>query len=336
MSDRVAVVGCGAAARWIHLPSFQRIGWEPVLLVDPDLDRATDLSALFGAQAVREFESHLDDFDAALIATPHALHADLACSLLELGKHVLVEKPLATSSAEARSIIATEASVEASLTVALMRRQLIAAQWVKGLLDSGALGPIESVDARNGFVYDWMTASGAIWHKTSAGGGVLFDLGPHVLDLLVWWIGPLDVTRYRDDSYGGVEADSVLEFSMSTGGLGVIELSRTRSLRQSAIIRGQGGTIEVGLDSNRLVVTPAVLSKRRFGKARGKSIKAQSYEDLFDAQLRDWRLVLQGRKPPAVPARDALRTIELIEYCYRVREQWSLPWVEIPPEARDA
>lgn len=336
MSDRVAIVGCGAAARWIHLPSFARIGWEPVLLVDPDLERAMELGASFGVQAVREFESHLDDFDAALIATPHTLHADLACSLLEAGKHVFVEKPLATTSAETRRIVATEERAEASLTVGLMRRQLVAAEWVKRLLDSGALGSIQSVDARDGFVYEWMTTSDAIWRKASAGGGVLFDLGPHVLDLLMWWLGPLEVTRYRDDSYGGVEADCVLEVSTSSGGKGVIELSRTRSLRQSAIIRGHGGTVEVGLDSNRLRLDPAVLAKRRFGGVRGKSIGAQSYEDLFDAQLRDWHLVLHGRQPPAVPARDALEVIELIEHSYGIRQQWSLPWVRIPPEAKDA
>lgn len=332
MSDRLAVVGCGAAARWIHLPALERIGWTPRLFVDPNLERAVNLSTGSGAPASTEYEPHLEDFDAALIAVPHAYHADLACSLLERGKHVFVEKPLALNSADAERMVNTAARTEMTLSVGLMRRQLSAARWLKLILEQGALGGIQAFDVREGSPYEWMVASDAIWRKESAGGGVLVDLGAHVLDLLDWWLGPLEVVEYIDDSYGGVEADCLLTVATRGGATGTIELSRTRKLRQTALIRGERATIEVGTDSNTIRTHPESLSTRRLEGVRGRSLKHQTYDDLFDAQLSHWRAVVNGKAAPAVTGEEAMSSLKTIEEAYRQRRQWSLPWVDIPPK----
>jgi predicted dehydrogenase len=327
--DRLALIGCGAAAEWIHLPALHRIGWDPVLLVDPNLDRAQTFADPIGGKSAADHADHLDDFDAALIAVPHALHAPLTCSLLEQGKPVFVEKPMALTSADCERMIATAASTGLPLAVGLMRRQLQAARWLKDLLESEALGKIESFDVRDGFVYEWMVTSDAIWRKEKAGGGVLIDVGVHVLDLVLWWLGPVADLTYKDDSYGGVEADCTIELTMRGGARGVVELSRTRGLRQSAIIHGEKGWIEIGVDSNLLRAEPRELLDLFFSGVRGRSIKEQTYDALFDAQMRDWRRVLTVGAEPAVPGTQAIDSVALIERCYQARREWALPWVRL-------
>ena len=89
MRDRLAIIGCGAAATWNHVPALKRTGWDPKLFVDPDLDRAVELSRPWGAQAVVDYTAHLDEFDAGIGAgveldeRREIVGADLAA--LELG-----------------------------------------------------------------------------------------------------------------------------------------------------------------------------------------------------------------------------------------------------------
>jgi predicted dehydrogenase len=331
--DRLALIGCGAAAEKIHLPSLRRIRWAPVLFVDPNIDRARSLASGHAAACDLDYAGHLEEFDAALVLTPHSLHAPIACALLEKGKAVFVEKPMAVNGAEATLMVDTAAAAGGTIAVGLMRRQLRAAGWVKAFLESRLLGTIESFDIHDGFVYEWMVATDAIWRKDQAGGGVLMDIGPHVLDLLLWWLGPARDVAYQDDSYGGVEADCLIDLTMESGARGTVEMSRTRRLRQTAIIRGERGLIEVGIDSNLLRAEPSELLDMRFDGVRGGAMKRQTSDELFDAQLRSWRRALLSGEDPEVSGRDAALSIDLIERCYRARRPWELPWVRLGTDA---
>ncbi len=325
--DRLALIGCGAVVEHNHLPALGRIGWRPTLLVDPHLERARALAATVGANAASDFHDHLSEFDAAFVSAPHSLHAPLSCALLEHGKAVLVEKPIANTSAQGERMVATADAVGLPLGVGLMRRHLKAARWAKSVLESGAIGEITSFDVRDGFVYQWMVTSDAIWRKETAGGGVLMDVGTHILDLLLWWVGHADVVSYKDDDYGGVEADCIMELSLPNGARGVVELSRTRNLRQTAIIRGSRGWIEVGVDTNVVRASSPDLLGPRWTRPRARPFPAQSYPDLFEAQVRHWRDVLTAGVEPAVSGREGIASVDLIERCYAAREAWELPWV---------
>src|SRR5205823_10076612 len=110
------------------------------------------------------------------------------------------------------------------------RRFFPTTRLVADLLARGLCGRPQRFAAEEGYVFAWEPQSDYWLDRARAGGGVLADLGPHVLDLVRTWLGgELAVRAYRDDSLGGVEADCVLGLEAPVPG--PIELSRTRALR---------------------------------------------------------------------------------------------------------
>ena len=68
----------------------------------------------------------------------------------------------------------------------------------------------------------------------------------HALDLVLWWLGDHEGVDYYDDAVGGVEANCELHLKMKSGVSGLIEVSRTRGLRNTCVISGEHGALEVG------------------------------------------------------------------------------------------
>lgn len=90
------------------------------------------------------------------------------------------------------------------------------------------------------------------FRKEIAGGGVLIDKGADVLDSLLYWLGEFLEVEYYDDAEGGAEANCLLNILLKNGSCGVVELSHTRRLRNTAIIRGERGVLEIALDRSHL------------------------------------------------------------------------------------
>ncbi len=228
----VGLVGCGAVVELLHLPPIQaRKDCCISALVDPNLERLAVLGekvpAAVRAVSVPEI---LGKIDAAIVAVPHYLHADIACVLLRAGKHVLVEKPMALTVEECdRMLIAADAG-GASITVGHMRRFCPAVAFAQRLLQSNVLGDLKDVDVCEGAVFGWPVESDFQFRKEKAGGGVLVDTGSHTLDMLIGWFGVPMPVSYCDDSAGGVEADALMHFELRDRVPCRVELSRREVL----------------------------------------------------------------------------------------------------------
>ncbi len=333
---RLAIIGCGAVVDYHQIPSLRRLGWLPGVLVDPSPAR-TELvarnmgSAGRGVVKAADWTTVAQQFDAAIVAAPHAFHGSLGIALARAGKHVFMEKPLATSTADCEAMIAAAEASGTALRVGLLRRYLHAARWVKALLDAGVLGEINRFNAREGFVFNWAISSPASINPATAGGGVLMDTGAHTLDLLLWWLGDIAGVSYRDDSEGGVEADCVLECRLNSGATGRVELSRTRDLRNSMRIEGTAGWIEVHLSDNKILGgSENALAFVHDGIAANK-FPQQRFPDLFDAEFRDFLTSASGIGSPGISGREAARSVALIERCYLARERAVVPWAMPEP-----
>jgi predicted dehydrogenase len=139
-----------------------------------------------------------------------------------------------------------------------MRRHLYTAKLAKSFIERGLLGKIQSFSIAEGGIYNWPVASDFFFKRRTSGGGVLIDTGAHTLDLMLWWLGEVKAFEYFDDQIDadGVEADCLMRIVTTSGADGTLELSRTRNLRNTAVISGELADMEVSLRNNYLAVYP--------------------------------------------------------------------------------
>jgi predicted dehydrogenase len=157
---------------------------------------------------------------------------------------------------------------------------------------------------------------------------VLAGIGPHALDMVLWWLGDYDRVEYYDDAIGGVEANCLVELHMRCGASGVVELSRNRALRNSWIIRGERGTLEVGTGFD----APIQLETKGQGIALAGQVVLGGVADsrmrgVFLRQLDDFADAIRSNREPFIPGREGRRSVELTEACYAVRKSLPQPWV---------
>jgi predicted dehydrogenase len=135
-----------------------------------------------------------DDIDLVDICTPGDLHAEIAIAALEAGKHVLCEKPLANTVAEAEQMAAAAEAAAGRGVLAMCGytyRRTPALSLAKQLVDAGRLGPIRQVRAQ--YLQDWLADENApmTWRLQAqhAGSGALGDIGAHIIDTSQWLTG---------------------------------------------------------------------------------------------------------------------------------------------------
>ncbi|WP_147917832.1 Gfo/Idh/MocA family protein [Ruania zhangjianzhongii] len=196
---RVAMIGyafMGAAhsQAWRTAPRFFDLPLTPVQHVLCGRDQAKVAAAadrLGWASTETDWRSAVarDDVDLVDVCTPGNTHAEIAIGALEAGKHVLCEKPLANSVAEAEAMTAAAekaAGQGVRAMVGFTYRRLPAIQLARQLIAEGRIGDIRQVRAQ--YLQDWLADSEAplSWRldKTKAGSGALGDIGAHITDLV--------------------------------------------------------------------------------------------------------------------------------------------------------
>jgi predicted dehydrogenase len=328
---RLAIIGCGAVTRLFHVGAAVAAGLEVVALVDADRERAQSLAESHG---VGEIATDVDgigvDFDAAIVATPSHLHASIAMGLLERGIHVLVEKPMAIDRASAVALIETAERAGSQVHVGQMHRFFDHNRIVRDLLAAGVLGSITGFSMQLGMVAAWTTATSYATDRRQAGGGVLIDLGSHLLDLVRWWFGTTQLVSYRDDARGGVEAEC--EIDVLVGGdsgdvRGTLSISRLRSIGSRVCVWGTEQWLESDIGPGHVRLFPSGGSiPDRAAAPRVLGSANPGYRDAFIRQLEAFAASVRGSAAPAVPARDVLPTLELILRCYQSRLPLVAPW----------
>jgi predicted dehydrogenase len=329
---KLALIGCGAIAE-SHLRAAIASGRVAVTtLVDKSLPRARKLGEKYGITSTAEdYRDIIGKVDACVVALPHHLHCPVAVDLLRNGIHVLVEKPMAMTARECDEMIAAAREASAVLAVGLIRRFYAPAQFIKNAVDTGLLGEILRFDARIGSVYNWPVASDFTFRKET-GGGVLPDTGPHTVDILLWWLGDYESLEYYDDAVGGVEADCEIRLRLKSGASGIIELSRTRDLRNTFIIEGRRAIVEMEGNYDPLVRLTMADDRRVVfsGRCKQDDTAVIDPEMMFRQLMNDFAEAIAERRPPRVPGEEGKRSVELIENCYAHKQPLTLPWTAHP------
>lgn len=254
-----ALVGCGRIARRhaALLGESQIPGARLVAVCDIVPERAQELSEAYRVPAFNDAEDMLmqmaDSIDAVSILTPSGLHAEHVCALAPIGKHIVVEKPMALTLHDADEMIRTCDQHGVKLFVVKQNRLNVPVQQLRMAVEGGRFGKLVLGTTRVRWCRRQDYYDQDAWRGTwRFDGGVLANQASHHVDLLEWMMGDVQsvfakTTRALVDIEAEDTAVAVLKFQ--NGALGVIEATtatRPDDLEGSLSILGERGTVEIG------------------------------------------------------------------------------------------
>lgn len=268
---RVGVIGCGAVACYCHLPALRRIrGVKVVAAADPDENARKRAKRKVRGSMHAAAEEILEraDVDAVIISVPTYLHAKVAVAAARAGKHFYLEKPVATTSAEAVRIAEAVALAGVTAVTGFNRRLHPLYEQARAILRAGRVGDVRAVQT----TFSEPVPPGGLpawkrWRHT--GGGVLLDLASHHFDLLRWFLD--DEIGVIGASIASVESqqDSASVQILMKSGVGVQSYFSFRAgLADYLEFICERGTLRI--DRHRASLT--VLEPRRlgYGARRGR------------------------------------------------------------------
>jgi predicted dehydrogenase len=321
---RVAVIGCGAVARQYHLRALSRLrGVDVIAVADPDA--AARESAARRADAVG-YADAADAFahpglDAAVVCAPSAAHADLAVTALESGLHLYLEKPLATTAADGRRVVAAAEASDAVVALGLAYRFDPLYARVRALLQEGVVGQLSEVSTSYYEALDPRLATG--WRGArAAGGGVLLDLGVHQIDLMQWLTGrSLATVDDAEVESTAAEHDSA-RFTAALSGDVTFEAGLGYGDERSCrwVFAGDEGWLAVDRSARTWTLARDAGRARTHPRAgagtlaRLRSLPVLRRDRVIARALHAWIGAAHGRPTPELPTvHDGLRALEVVE-----------------------
>lgn len=220
MSLRVALIGYGLAGRVIHRPllmAVPELALTHVVTSDPEraAEVARDVPSARVVATVDELWLRADDYDVVVVATTNDVHVALALAALDLGKAVVVDKPLALTAEAAQALV--DAADGRPLSVFHNRRWDSDTLTAVDLLTAGTLGTVHRLESR---FTRFRPQVQQRWREQPGSGGVLLDLGTHLVDQAVHLLGPVAsvYAEVRASRAGAVVDDDCLVALTHTGG----------------------------------------------------------------------------------------------------------------------
>jgi UDP-N-acetylglucosamine 3-dehydrogenase len=327
-----AIIGAGAVAQTRYLPALldnpdARVDW----VVDVNEERAEEVATEANANYATDYTSVLEETDAVVLSTPPKFHAEVARDCIEGGVHVFTEKPVALSSEEAKTLVERGSEREIQYAISRQYREAPAIRLLHALVERGTIGEIQSVRARFGDETDWEFASTYRVTEDLAGGGVLSDKGPHLMDVVRWILGDeLAVEEYRDDSYGGLEANAELAFSVpGTGTTGTLEVTGSRSITNRIELVGSAGEMSADPDGTEVSLRTDGMDDRTLVTSTEQDPPRTSLERMA-RQVDRYVDSLESGTQSYVPASTGVEILELIEDCYGSPQPLEKPWERVP------
>jgi len=323
----VGIVGAGRQgwrrARAVESFSDDRL----VAVADRVAAAAQRLATAYAAATHDEWSALVDraDVDAVLVCTPPDSHAEIAVAALERGRHVLVEKPLARSVAEAEPIVTAARAAFARgvvCAVGFNYRHHPAIQQARRWMDEGAIGPLMYARMRHGiagrqdYASDWRTSA------PTSGGGELLDQGIHLLDLARWFFGDFsDVRAMMTTSYWPIaplEDNAFVLLRTAAGQVVQLHASWTewRNLFSLELFGREGYVRVKGLGGS-YGTESAVLGRRDFDAPFSERIIEYRGEDSsWRSEWAAFRTAVLEGQPPEAAAQDGLAALALVARAY--------------------
>lgn len=328
MPVKYGVIGCGAIAQRRHIPEcVANPDSKLAALSDPMADRVAELARKYGGKAYTDHKEMLQaaDIDAVVVAGPNALHAQQTIDALNAGKHVLCEKPMATTREDAKAMIAAAEKNKKFLMIGLNQRLMPPHVKAKEILKSGRLGKVLSF--RTAFKHPgpegWSVDAGRSWFfkKGQAYMGVTGDLGVHKADLMRWLldqefteVGGFISTLDKRDAQGNLlELDDNAYLTLRTDGnvIGSMILSWTNyGVEENyTVVYCQKGVLALGVDPTYGVVVSYSNGDRELHKVGEMSTNVkQVASGIIDAFTQS----ILSNTPPQIDGMEGYKSLDVI------------------------
>jgi len=343
---RVGIVGCGGIANGKHMPSLSKLdNVSMVAFCDIIPERAEEAAAKFGAPEAKVYADYKEmlaeeQLDIVHVLTPNESHADISIAALEAGHHVMCEKPMAKTAADARRMVEAAKRSGKKLTIGYNNRFRADSWYMKKLCEEGELGDIYFAKAhaiRRRAVPTW----GVFLDEEKQGGGPLIDIGTHALDLTLWMMdnykpkvvlgtkyhelakrenaanawGPWDPEKFtvEDSAFGMIVMENgatvMLESSWALNSLEVDEAKCSLSGTEAGADM-KGGLRINGEKFSRLYTNEIELGSGGVAFYDGKA------ENSSDVEMRMWLEAIDQDLEPVVTPEQACVVSEILEAIY--------------------
>ena len=355
---KAGIVGCGGIARQKHMPAITKLSdlCEATAFCDIIPERTETIKKEFGVKNAKLYTDYKElvndkNVDIVYVLTPNVSHSPITVAAFEAGKHVLCEKPMAHTAADAKKMIDAWKKSKKQFSIAYQNRFRPEVQALHKACTAGELGDIYYAKAhaiRRRAVPTW----GVFADKSKQGGGPLIDIGTHALDLTLWMMnnyepvsvsgsvfykmgnlpsavegnvfGPWDPKTYEveDSAFGLIKmkngASIYLESSWA------INLAKSRE--QSCTLCGTLGGAELfsGMSySNELIyntVRHGMFTEEKASGGGGVAYFSGGSEDPGTSEARYWLNAIKNDTPPMVDPNQAYVVTQILEGIYKSAE----------------
>lgn len=309
---RVGMIGTGGIAGWHARQLLELAEVEITAVTDTSAENRESFVEKYGLAEAEQFTNYEDmldkaDLDAVVICSPHTLHYQQASDVLNRGLHVLIEKPMTCSSAEAELLIQTAEKSGKIMQVSYQRHFQPEFLYIRDAIASGVIGKVTSVTAS--LYQEWRQGTPGSWRQdpSLSGGGFLMDSGSHIIDVLLWTTGltPIEVKPQLHMHGAQVEIDTFTSIRFAEGAVAGLNLvGYAPCWHETFVFCGEDGGIfydNGAITLRRLKQEPIVPELPAPATNQDKSF--------IDAIL--------GRHEVLVPGEFALKVVKLSEMIYQ-------------------
>lgn len=283
------------------------------------------------------FFNSLDSFlssdvstDVVTIATPNGLHASQAIQALEAKNHVVIEKPMALSKADAEAVIFKALNVSKQIFAVMQNRYSPPSVWIKDVIEKNVLGQIYSVHINSFWNRDERYYTADSWHgDKKLDGGTLFTQFSHFIDIMYWLFG--DITNiksvmkdFKHQQMTNFEDAGIVHFEFVNGGIGNFNFSTAvwnKNMESSMTIIAEKGTVKIGgqymneveychIKNYEMPNLAPTNPGNDYGAYKGS---AQNHHYVIQNVID----VLQGNKAITTNALEGMKIVDIIERIYQ-------------------
>ncbi|HEY5585025.1 MAG TPA: Gfo/Idh/MocA family oxidoreductase [Ruminiclostridium sp.] len=362
---KTAIIGCGKVGH-IHAQTLKNLPESEFTAVcGRDIEKTKVFAQQYNVKAYSNIEEMIAEagVEAVIICTPHPNHAESVIKAVKAGAHVLVEKPLASSLEDCDAMIKAAKDRGVVLGTVCQRRFYTPVQRLKQAIEDGKigrpiLGTVNMLGWRDEAYYSSDPWRG-IWK--GEGGGVLVNQAPHQIDLLQWFMGPIDELfgywSNLNHPYIEVEDTAVAIIKFKNGGLGniIVSNSQNPALYGKVHVHGKNGA-SIGVQTDGGAMFIAGMSKiteppvNDLWTVKGEEgmIETWKQEDteffnsidstqyFLEKQVEDFlNAIIKGTKP-LIDGEEGRKTVEIFTAIYRSnRDGKPIKFPLVPEEIDD-